>query len=146
MRLPAVKHVDNASTDAKSGPSYAEPDERITIIGSATNLGFAMACKLGPARSDAEYSLLLNPDCYVEEVAINHPIGALEKIPDAGICGPLLLNPDGSEQAGGRRVIPTPWRVFVRTFGLTPLPPIFSLIYLPTLPCIEIRCPIALLR
>jgi GT2 family glycosyltransferase len=31
----------------------------------------------------------------------------------------LLLNPDGSEQGGGRRAIPTPWRSFVRAFGLS---------------------------
>jgi GT2 family glycosyltransferase len=35
------------------------------------------------------------------------------------MVGPLLLNPDGTEQAGGRRSIPTPWRSFIRAFGLS---------------------------
>ncbi len=34
------------------------------------------------------------------------------------MAGSLLQNPDGSEQAGSRRAVPTPWRSFVRTFGL----------------------------
>ncbi len=34
------------------------------------------------------------------------------------MVGGLLLNQDGSEQAGGRRAVPTPWRSFVRAFGL----------------------------
>jgi GT2 family glycosyltransferase len=35
------------------------------------------------------------------------------------MVGGLLVNPDGSEQRGGRRAIPTPWRSFTRAFGLT---------------------------
>ena len=34
------------------------------------------------------------------------------------MVGGLLLNEDGSEQAGGRRAVPTPWRSFVRAFSL----------------------------
>lgn len=34
------------------------------------------------------------------------------------MVGGLLLNPDGSEQAGGRRLTPTPGRTLVRAFGL----------------------------
>ncbi len=36
-----------------------------------------------------------------------------------GMAGPLVLNPDGTEQPGGRRAVPTPWRSFIRTFGLS---------------------------
>jgi hypothetical protein len=42
----------------------------------------------------------------------------LEKNSEAGMVGGLLLNQDGTEQAGGRRAVPTPWRSFVRAFGL----------------------------
>ncbi len=38
--------------------------------------------------------------------------------PSAGMAGPLLLNSNGTEQAGGRRVIPTPGRAFSRGLGL----------------------------
>jgi len=42
----------------------------------------------------------------------------------------MLTNPDGTEQAGGRREIPTPWRSFVMAFGFSRLrsryPELFS--------------------
>ena len=41
------------------------------------------------------------------------------------MAGPLLLNADGTEQAGGRRVIPTPETAFSRMFGLLPLRRVF---------------------
>jgi hypothetical protein len=31
----------------------------------------------------------------------------------------LLANSDGTEQAGGRRAVSTPWRSFGRAFGLS---------------------------
>ena len=37
------------------------------------------------------------------------------------MVGSLLCNPDGSEQPGGRRVIPTLKRAFKREFGLSRL-------------------------
>jgi GT2 family glycosyltransferase len=123
LRSPAVARVliiDNASTDGSLDQLPAGPD-RIVIVRNATNLGFAAGCNVGLERSTADYIFLLNPDCYVEEGAIERLIDVLEKSPNAGICGPVLLNPDGSEQAGGRRVIPTPWRAIVRTLHLTPL-------------------------
>jgi GT2 family glycosyltransferase len=43
----------------------------------------------------------------------------LESEESVGMVGGLLVNPDGSEQRGGRRAVPTPWRSFVRAFGLT---------------------------
>jgi hypothetical protein len=45
----------------------------------------------------------------------------LESSPQVGMSGPLIVNPDGSEQAGCRRDLPTPWRSFVRAFGLAHL-------------------------
>ena len=48
-------------------------------------------------------------------------VQTLEEASDAGMVGGLLLNPDGTEQGGGRRAVPTPWRSFVRAFGLTRL-------------------------
>jgi hypothetical protein len=35
-----------------------------------------------------------------------------------GMAGGFLTNLDGTEQAGSRRAVPTPWRSFVRAFGL----------------------------
>ena len=42
----------------------------------------------------------------------------MESDPHIGMVGGYLINPDGSEQGGGRRAIPTPWRALVRALGL----------------------------
>lgn len=123
LRSPFIARVfviDNASTDG-SLDQFSDPQDRVVIVRNATNQGFAAGCNVGLARATADYILLLNPDCYVEEGAVERLIDVFEKSPDVGMCGPLLLNADGSEQAGGRRIIPTPWRAIVRTLNLTPL-------------------------
>jgi GT2 family glycosyltransferase len=46
-------------------------------------------------------------------------IDVLHNDTTTGMVGGFLCNPDGTEQPGGRRVVPTPWRAFVRAFGLS---------------------------
>jgi hypothetical protein len=62
--------------------------------------------------------LFLNPDCVLSANAVEHMLEVLKKNPEAGIAGGRLINADGTEQEGGRRAVPTPWRAFVRAFGL----------------------------
>jgi len=68
---------------------------------------------------DLPCALFLNPDCLLEGDVVNALLCTLRSDAKIGMVGGLLLNPDGSEQAGGRRSVPTPWRSFVRTVGLT---------------------------
>lgn len=113
--------VDNASSDSslllleKSFPEKT----CIHIIRNKKNLGFATACNIGAAYSSSKYLLFLNPDCLLSSEAISNLIGALESDAEIGMVGGVLINPDGTEQGGGRRAIPTPWRSFVRAFGLS---------------------------
>ena len=65
--------------------------------------------------------MLLNPDCVIEPTTIETVLAAIEEHPRAGMAGCLLTNPDGGEQAGCRRMLPTPGRAFVRAFGLRQL-------------------------
>ena len=113
--------VDNASADnSLSNLEQRFPGNgRLRIIQSQTNLGFAAGCNLALPHAQSTYQLFLNPDCLVEPGAIETLINTLELNPLAGMAGPLLVNTDGSEQSGGRRGVPTPWRSFVRAFGLS---------------------------
>lgn len=112
--------IDNASSDdsidalEKVFPS--EP--RLEIISSDNNVGFASACNVGIELSNEPSILFLNPDCSIDLDVLRRLLGVLNEDPGVGMVGGLLLNPDGSEQGGGRRSIPTPWRSFVRAFGL----------------------------
>lgn len=108
--------VDNASSD-HSLESIAHFD-LVTIIKNKSNLGFSVACNIGLRHSSCRTILFLNPDCVLNEKALELMQEELYSQPDIGMVGGLLLNQDGSEQAGGRRMVPTPWRSFTRAVGL----------------------------
>lgn len=118
--------VDNSASEADD-ESVAQllrvfaGDARVRVLPQVRNLGFAAACNLGAGAAQGEWLLFLNPDCVLKEGAVARMLKAMQQRPEAGMCGGLLLNLDGSEQAGGRRAVPTPWRSFVRAFGLTRL-------------------------
>jgi GT2 family glycosyltransferase len=115
--------VDNASTDGsreRLGERFAgEP--RVSLIRNEENLGFAEASNAGIAVARGSHILLLNPDCSVEPRTLETVRRALDEHAGAGMAGCLIRNPDGSEQAGCRRLLPTPGRAFVRAFGLARL-------------------------
>lgn len=115
--------VDNASHDNSLALVEALQQPHIRIIRNSTNLGFATACNIGAKACQTDLLLFLNPDCRVEPETLSELSTALNSAPDIGMVGALLLNPDGSEQAGGRRSVPTPWRSFTRAFGLSKLLP-----------------------
>jgi GT2 family glycosyltransferase len=116
--------VDNDSRDnsMRNIEELAYADSRIVCIRNNKNLGFAKACNIGIAGDgESDYLFFVNPDCIVDENAVSKLLSCLKSSPEVGMAGPLLLNPDGTEQAGGRRSIPTPWLSFVRAFGLSKL-------------------------
>ena len=112
--------VDNASLDdsMRMLESSFASDSHLKVIQNSKNLGFAAACNIGSEAASGKYLLYLNPDALLQENAVVKLVSGFGIHPDIGMTGALLLNPDGTEQAGGRRAVPTPWRSFVRTFHL----------------------------
>lgn len=120
--LPLVGEVlvvDNGSSD-HSLRSLEELSlgDRLQIIRTGRNLGFAAACNVGVAIAQGDRLLFLNPDCLVEPATVSCLLGVLESVEGCGMVGGLLLNPDGTEQRGGRRRLPTPWSALLRLAGL----------------------------
>ena len=114
--------VDNASTDdSLDGLDSLASGDQLKIIRNKENLGFAKACNIGARAATGNFFLFLNPDCIVESAAVSSLVSSLSGDSDYGMAGGLLLNPDGTEQQGARRAVPTPWRSFVRAFGLSRL-------------------------
>jgi len=112
--------VDNDSRDdsiEKLDAAFGDT-KQLYIIRNTANLGFARACNIGTQQASGAYLLYLNPDCLINDYTIPALVAALEQLPDAGMAGGRLMNPDGTEQPGGRRNIPSPWRAFVRLSGL----------------------------
>jgi GT2 family glycosyltransferase len=112
--------VDNASTpisfEAVAARFATHP--RLTILRSRVNTGFAAGCNHGAARADQPTLLFLNPDCILGPGSLAALHAALMSGDHVGMVGGLLTDLGGKEQGGARRSIPTPWRSFVRGFGL----------------------------
>lgn len=115
--------VDNASSDASVDLCMQNfPHEpKLKIIRNQINLGFAVACNIGAMQAKNDFVFFLNPDCTLESSAVSELMQVLVANGSVGMAGGLLINSDGTEQGGGRRAIPTPWRSFVRAFGLSKL-------------------------
>jgi len=115
--------VDNASCPDRFEPLIArfESHQRLHVIRSAENRGFAAGCNLGAELSTQPLVLFLNPDCMVAPGTLMRLCTALRNHPRAAMAGGLLTYANGVEQGGGRRAVPTPWRSFVRAFGLARL-------------------------
>jgi GT2 family glycosyltransferase len=112
--------VDNASTDSSLADltTLFTAEDRLKLILTGRNSGFATGCNIGLNASTQPYILFLNPDCILEKDSLQRMVQVLESDPHIGMTGGYLINPDGTEQGGGRRANPTPWRAFVRAFGL----------------------------
>lgn len=119
--IPILIHVvDNASNDIslQQLEHSLNGDPRVKIIRNDKNLGFACAANRALSETAGDYVLFLNPDCFIhaDTLACFHTL--MEQYPHVGMAGCLVRNPDGSEQAGCRRSIPSPWRALVRVFHL----------------------------
>lgn len=111
---------DNASQDgsiAKLETVFAG-DSRLTVFRHPSNLGFAAGVNQLIPKASGQWLLLLNPDCLLAFNTIAEMIAVLEDDPKVGMGGCLVCNPDGSEQIGCRRRVPTPWRSMVHIFCL----------------------------
>jgi GT2 family glycosyltransferase len=65
------------------------------VVVNAANRGFAAGANQGVSRAASPAILLLNPDAEVEPGSIAALLDALERLPDAGIVAPRLLNAEG---------------------------------------------------
>ena len=106
--------VDNASAD---GSADAAEAAGLEVIRCRENLGFPRANNLALAGSDARYSVILNPDTELEPGSLRTLVRFMDSHLEAGACGPMLLNSDGSIQPNGR-TYPTLTREFLAIMGI----------------------------
>ena len=111
---------DNASTDGSLMDLRLAcgRDERLRILENPVNWGFAKANNRAMAEARYAFLLFLNPDCVLQPDTLVGMLELLKQDSQIGMAGCLIRNPDGSEQSGCRRSIPTPWRTFVKFTGL----------------------------
>lgn len=98
--------VDNASTDG-TAEHIATRWPEVGLRAQMINQGFAAGNNIGLAATTGDPVLLVNPDTVIQGGAVAALMLALEKHPEAGVIGPMLLNPDGSLQPSCRE-FPSP--------------------------------------
>lgn len=96
--------VDNNSSDTSLEQAQAAVGNLpVNFIRNARNLGFARANNLALKKIPAHvHVLLLNPDTEVNAGALRVMLSVLDEMPQVGIVGPKLVNPDNSLQGSVR--------------------------------------------
>lgn len=112
--------VDNASNDGtdemvRDEFSWAE------YISSPENKGYAAGNNLGIHKAKGKYLVILNPDVAIFNNSLETLFKYMETHPHVGLCGPKLINPDGSVQASCR-TFQTPKIIYYRRTPLGRLP------------------------
>jgi len=109
--------VDNGSTDGSVKLLQAD-FPKVTIIENPANLGFTAPMNQALRRASGQSLLLLNPDTLIHPQAFDRLIAFMQEHLQVGICGPKVLNTDGSLQAPCRRGESRPWAVISYFLGL----------------------------
>ena len=112
--------VDNASSDrsAENLNNLYGNRQAVSFLFNPSNIGFAPAVNSVARQVDADYVLVLNPDCILESGALGLLKTALDKDPAAGLAGPLVLDESGRTQRATRRHFPDPWKSLMTMSGL----------------------------
>jgi GT2 family glycosyltransferase len=94
--------VDNDSSDG-SQEMISSRFPEVRLIENDRNRGFAKASNQGIEVARGRYILLLNSDTVILDGALDKMVRFMDLHLACGICGPKILNPDGSLQSMGRQ-------------------------------------------
>lgn len=120
--------VDNNSQDGVVEMLRAEYPE-VTLVVNQENAGYTRPMNQAMRLGSGRYLLQLNPDTLILPEAIDRLVAFMDQHPEAGICGPKVLNRDRTLQKPCRRGEPRPWAVLTYFLGLSalfPHSPLFS--------------------
>ncbi|MBI2118372.1 MAG: glycosyltransferase family 2 protein [Elusimicrobia bacterium] len=95
--------IDNASTDS-SVTMVQKKFPMVNLIRNGQNLFFTKAHNQALSQAQGRYSVILNPDLYFEDNALEKIINFMDKDNSIGAAGPKILNLDGSVQGSGDRL------------------------------------------
>ncbi len=93
-------------------------EPRVKLLSGHGNVGFGKGNNLGVAQAAGDHVLLLNPDSMLPAGALAALFLEVERYPENTLAGCYLINPDGSEQRGGRRALLTPLNGISESLGL----------------------------
>ncbi len=110
--------VDNHSEDGSVEYIKSKFGDKLTLISSNHNLGFAKANNVAIRQATGEYILMLNPDTIPTKASILDTLKFMDAHPRAGGLGVRMLKADGTSALESRRGVPTPMTAFYKMSGL----------------------------
>lgn len=120
--------VDNHSDDGTLA-MLSQDFPSVRVIENEDNQGFVRPMNQAMRAARGRFILLLNPDTLAPAGAVDGLVKFMEDHPEAGVCGPKVLNEDGTFQKPCRRGDPTPLAVisyFTRLDRLFPRQKLFG--------------------
>jgi GT2 family glycosyltransferase len=112
--------VDHGSTDGTLDV-VRERFPEVRLIEQA-NTGYGAGLNVGFRASSPRYWLVINPDAWVVDDAVDRLVAFADVHQDAAVVAPRLRNPDGTLQRSVRG-FPTLWRLATEYFFLRKLAP-----------------------
>ena len=98
--------VDNASSDG-SPETIQREFPWVRLIQNQDNVGFSRANNAAIEIARGRYFFLLNNDALLREGTLYRLVGFMDSHPEAGICGPRVINEDGSLQVRSKGRYPS---------------------------------------
>jgi GT2 family glycosyltransferase len=114
--------VDNGSKDGVV-EMIQEAFPEVRLIENEGNAGYTRPMNQSLQASRGRFLLQLNPDTLILPGSLERLVDFLEKNPGVGVCGPKVLNRDGTLQKSCRRGEPRPLAVIGYFTGLSKLFP-----------------------
>lgn len=110
--------IDNASSDGipQAIARARESDHRFTLIDNHANLGFGPAVNRAAAKARGEYLLILNPDCTIDEPALQRMLDVLATEKKAGLVGAVVCDARGVPDSASFRHDPVMGRALATMF------------------------------
>ena len=102
--------VDNGSPPRVAAKLRAlgRKEPRVRLVQGHGNIGFARGANLGARVARGRSLVFLNPDALIQPGCIQSLLDSSRDQPSPCVVGACVLNPDGTEQRGGRRGEVTP--------------------------------------
>src|SRR5262245_59542431 len=94
--------VDNGSRDDSLEVARTMWPDAI-LLPQAANVGYVKANNIALTRAAGRYVMFLNNDTEILPQCFDEIVDFMDAHPEAGLVGPTLLNPDGSDQGTARR-------------------------------------------
>lgn len=112
--------IDNASSDGSAEQLHTlyGNQQDVEFLFNTTNPGFAPAVNTAARDLDADWVLILNPDCILEPDTLGRLKDALESDTSAALAGPAVHDENGQIQRATLRRFPGPWRSLMTASGL----------------------------